>query len=68
MAKYQATKDCECGKKLYGYKNQRAILYMCYSCGKFEGENFSEKVLMLLFEEPHILMHLLETGFLKPIK
>lgn len=61
-------KECSCGKKLYGYRNQKSLLYICYSCGKFEGENFSEKILMLLFNEPKILNHLLDTGFLKPIE
>jgi|14BtaG_2_1085337.scaffolds.fasta_scaffold130311_2 hypothetical protein len=52
----------------YGYKKGKSKVYICYNCGKFEGVNFPESILFALLEEPSLLFHLLETGYLKPVK
>lgn len=52
----------------YGYKSGKAKVYICYNCGKFDGVNFPQSVLFALLEEPNLLFHLIETGYLKPVK
>ncbi len=53
--------------KRYGFKRGKARVYLCYTCGMFEGENFPDDVLYALVGEPILLLHLIETEYLKPI-
>ena len=67
MVKRSSTKPCDCGMKRYGFKRGKARVYLCYTCGMFEGENFPDDVLYALVGEPILLLHLKETEYLKPI-
>ena len=36
----RTNRPCECGAKLYGYKDQQnSRIYLCYKCGKYKGKN-----------------------------
>jgi|TARA_B110000014_G_C19801407_1_gene416228 hypothetical protein len=65
-------RECECGSWKYGYEtkeNESSKLYLCFSCGKFEAFGvFTDNMVQAFCEEPRILMHLMKTEFIKPIR
>ena len=64
----QPKKKCECGDIKYGYTRGKAKFYICYKCGAYNGVNFNQRIYMTLLEDPSILLHLLKTGYLKPMR
>ena len=36
--------------------------------GSYNGVNFNDRIYMTLLEEPSIILHLLKTGYLKPMR
>ena len=62
-------RPCECGAKLYGYKDQQnSRIYLCYKCGKYKGKNVPDDLYSLIQNEPLIILSMLEIGYLVPIK
>ena len=65
-------RQCECGKWQYVYetsKTESSRIYICFSCGKFEAFGvFTDSMVQTFLEEPRILMHLMKTDFIKPIR
>lgn len=60
-------KKCECGFTQYGYYCDNAAVYICYKCGKFDCEGFSDKVNTLFEAEPELVLQMIEDGYLIPL-
>ena len=44
----RTNRPCECGAKLYGYKDQQnSRIYLCYKCGKYKGKNVPDDLYSL---------------------
>ena len=66
---YRREKPCECGSKLYGYKDMHnSRIYLCYSCGKYNGKDVPDNLYSLIQSEPLLILSMLEIGYLTPIK
>lgn len=65
-------RQCECGKWQYGYeihRSENSRIYICFTCGKFESFGiFTERMAEMFSQQPVILMHLIETEFITPIR
>jgi hypothetical protein len=65
-------RQCDCGAWKYGYetdKTESSRIYICFTCGKFEAFGiFTDSMVRAFLEEPRILMHLMKTEFVKPIR
>ena len=58
---------CECGETMYGYYADAGIVFICYTCGKFDCEGFSKKIEKAFSEEPTLILQLIQDGNLKPL-
>jgi len=58
---------CDCGNTKYGYYADAGMVFICYNCGKFDCEGFSEKIELLFSTEPEIILQLIQDGNLKPL-
>ncbi len=60
--------ECECGKKMYGYTDDDDHeIYVCYSCGKFEGSsNGDREFFEIITTDPLIIISMIEEKVLRP--
>ena len=63
--------ECDnCGARIYRYKHGDLKIGLCYKCGKFECKTYdaeSDELFYLLSDNPELLLHMIDTGFLEPI-
>lgn len=61
---------CVCGGSIYKYErtdNLHLRFDLCFKCGRFTGKADSLEITNLFIDEPNLLLHLIKTGYLKPI-
>tara|TARA_Y100001951_G_C11183805_1_gene207488 strand:- start:478 stop:696 length:219 start_codon:yes stop_codon:yes gene_type:complete len=67
MGKDNGTVQCECGSTQYGYYADQGFVFVCFKCGKFVIDGFSQDIEELFKEDPLVLLNLIEKGHLKPL-
>ena len=58
---------CDCGDTMYGYYADAGLVFICYTCGRFNCEGFSKNIENMFSEEPTIILQLIQDGNLKPL-
>ena len=58
---------CDCGNTMYVYYADAGIVFICFTCGKFDCEGFSKNIEKLFSDEPEIILQLIQDGNLKPL-
>ena len=60
---------CKCGKKKYGYGDGEHEVWICYSCGSFDGKaNGDQGFIETIMANPPIVLALIEAKQLIPIR
>ena len=59
---------CKCGKRKYGYGDGFHEVWICYSCGSFDGKaQGDEQFIDLIMQDPNVVLALIKTKTLTPI-
>jgi hypothetical protein len=59
---------CKCGKRKYGYGDGFHEVWICYSCGSFDGKaQGDEQFIDLIMQDPNVVLALIKTKTLIPI-
>lgn len=63
-------KECgNCNKKKYGYSDGLHKVWICYSCGAFDGEAAGDETFINnILAEPALILAMIEEKMLKPMK
>ena len=62
-------KRCKCGKKKYGYGDGTHEVWICYSCGYFDGKAQGDHAFIeTIMANPPIVLALIEAKQLIPIR
>mgnify|MGYP001315815070 FL=1 len=60
--------NCKCGKRKYGYGDGFHEVWICYSCGSFDGKaQGDEQFIDLIMQDPNVVLALIKTKTLTPI-
>ena len=61
-------KNCQCGKKRYGYGDGVHEIWLCYGCGKFIGTAGGDVFFTTMAKEhPEIILTMVQEKILTPI-
>jgi hypothetical protein len=60
--------DCECGSKQFGYTDTVNVIYVCYKCGRYKGNQVDKEFSEMLKDDPLILLGMIKEKYLTPIK
>jgi len=59
---------CKCGKRKYGYGDGFHEVWICYSCGSFDGKaQGDEQFIDLIMQDPNVVLALIKTKTLIPL-
>ena len=60
---------CKCGKRKYGYGDGFHEVWICYSCGSFDGKaQGAELFIDLIMQDPNVVLALIKQKTLIPIR
>lgn len=60
---------CKCGKRKYGYGDGFHEVWICYSCGSFDGKAQGDELFIdLIMQDPNVVLALIKQKTLIPIR